>query len=186
MATLIYQSFCSLDGFTADAHGNLDYSDPDVEVSRFVNESLRPIRSYLFGRRMYEAMRVWDSAETLAELPDYQQEYVAIWQAADKTVYSRTLTEPVGPRTRVERSFEVPAIRELKETSPHDILVGGATLAGYALRAGLVDEIRMLVAPALLGGGLRMFPDSVHGSLELIDERRFDGGVVYVAYAVTR
>ncbi len=186
MARLIYESTCSLDGFTADAHGSIDYSEPDVEVSDFVNDLLRPIHTYLFGRRMYEAMKVWDSAEDIAEMPDYLQEYISIWQTADKIVYSRTLDEPSGPRTRVERRFDAPAITELKAASPHDLLVGGATLASHALRAGLVDEIRVFVAPVLLGGGLRMFPADVQHGLELIDERRFHSGIVYLNYAVTR
>lgn len=184
MAKLIYHSTCSLDGFTTDAHGDIDFSEPDREVSEFVNDSLRPIRTYLFGRRMYEVMRVWDSAEAVADQPDYIQAYVPIWLSADKIVYTRTLAEPVGPRTQIERRFDAPTIRELKEASAHDLLVGGATLASHALRAGLVDEIQMLVAPVLLGGGLAMFPSEVRQTLELTEERQFDSGIVALNYTV--
>lgn len=184
MARLIYHASCSLDGFTADARGNVDFTTPDPEVSRFVNDSLRPIRTYLFGRRMYEVMRVWDAPERYSELPGYLRDYAAIWRAAHKVVYSRTLVDPLGPGTRLERRFDAPAIRELKAASAHDILVGGATLASHAFRAGLIDEVRLVVAPVLLGGGVRAFPDAVQRTLELTDEHRFDSGLVFLRYAV--
>jgi dihydrofolate reductase len=186
MAKLIYDSMCSLDGFTADAQGNFDFAMPDAEVHRFVNDYLRSIGTYLFGRRMYEVMTFWDSVDENTELPDYVMEYTGIWQATDKIVYSRTVTEPAGPRTRIERRFDVPTVKELKAASAHDIGIGGPTLASHALRAGIVDEIRMLVTPVLLGSGLHLFPAEVRQNLELIDERRFASGVVYLSYAVTR
>lgn len=185
MAKLIYDGMCSLDGFTADTYGNFDFAMPDEEVHRFVNDYSRDIRTYLFGRRMYEVMTVWDSVDDATELPAYVKEYTAVWQAADKIVYTRTLTEPAGPRTRLERRFDVPTIKDMKAASDHDIGIGGATLASHALRAGIVDEIRVLISPVIVGGGLHMFPADVRHSLELIDERRFASGVVYLSYAVT-
>ncbi|RZU64059.1 dihydrofolate reductase [Microterricola gilva] len=185
MAKLIYDGICSLDGFTADAHGNFDFAMPDAEVHRFVNDYSRSIRTYLFGRRMYEVMTFWNSVDEETELPDYIKEYTSVWRAADKIVYTRTLTEPAGPRTRFERRFDVATIKDMKAASDHDIGIGGPTLASHALRAGLVDEVRMLISPIILGAGLHMFPADVRHTLKLIDERRFAGGVVYLSYAVT-
>lgn len=186
MAALIYTSLCSLDGYTADVHGNFDFAMPDEEVHRFANDLELRISTHLYGRRMYEVMTWWEATNDLSEMPDFVQEYATRWQAADKIVYSRTLTEPVGPRTRIERRFDVPTIKELKAASAHDISVSGPTLASHALRAGLVDEVSLLVFPVILGGGLHMFPDAVQSSLELTDERRFDSGVVYLSYRVLR
>lgn len=186
MAALIYSGQCSLDGYAADAHGNFDFAMPDEEVHRFANDLERTVGTHLYGRRMYEVMTWWEATTDFSEMPGFVQEYAPIWQAAHKIVYSRTLTEPAGPRTRIERRFDVPTVRELKARSARDISISGPTLASHALRANLVDEIGMLVFPVLLGGGLHMFPDAVSSSLELADERRFDSGVVYLSYRVHR
>ncbi|SDS12301.1 dihydrofolate reductase family protein [Microterricola viridarii] len=186
MAALIYTSLCSLDGFTADAHGSFEFAMPDEEVHRFANELERSVGTHLYGRRMYEVMTWWEATNDFSDMPGFVQEYAAVWQAADKIVYSRTLTEPAGPRTRIERRFDVPTIRELKAASARDISVSGPTLASHALRAGLVDEVQLLVFPFILGGGLHMFPEAVQSTLELTDERRFDSGVVYLGYRVRR
>ena len=186
MAALIYTSLCSLDGYTADTHGNFDFAMPDEEVHRFANELERTVGTHLYGRRMYEVMTWWEATNDFSEMPDFVQEYAPLWQAADKIVYTRTLTEPAGPRTRLERRFDVPTIKEWKASSARDISVSGPTLASHALRAGLVDEVQLLVFPVILGGGLHMFPDTVQLGLELADERRFDSGVVYLGYRVRR
>lgn len=184
MAKLIYNTMSSLDGFSADVHGNFDFAMPDAEVHSFVNELSRPIGTYLFGRRMYEVMTWWDGENDLAAMPPYIQDFAELWAAADKVVYTRTLTQASGPRTFIERRFDAHTVEKLKATAPHDIGIGGPTLASHALRAGLVDEIQLLLSPVIIGGGLHVFPADVRLELELIDERRFASGVVYVAYAV--
>lgn len=184
MAKLIYNSMSSLDGYSADAHGNFDFAMPDAEVHSFVNDLSRPIGTYLFGRRMYEVMTWWNGDNALDSMPEYIQDFAALWKAADKIVYTRTLTEVSGSRTSLERRFDVPTVERLKARAHHDLGIGGPSLASHALRAGLVDEIQLLIFPVIIGGGLHVFPSDVHLELELIDERRFGSGVVYVAYAV--
>jgi dihydrofolate reductase len=180
MGRLIYSTIASLDGYIEDRNGKFDWAAPDEEVHRFVNEVERPIGTYLYGRRMYETMRYWESVHDQA---GHIQDYAEIWQAADKIVYSKTLDAVSSDRTRIEREFEPEAIRRLK--SERDISVGGAALASQALRAGLVDEYHTFVAPVIVGGGKRALPDDVRLDLELLDERRFGNGTVYLRYRVT-
>lgn len=180
MGRLIYSTIASLDGYIEDRNGKFDWAAPDEEVHRFVNDLERPIGTYLYGRRMYETMVYW---ETVHDQPGPIQDYAEIWQAADKVVYSKTLDAVSSDRTRVERSFEADAVRRLKTAG--DISVGGAALASEALRAGLVDEYQTFVAPVVVGGGKRALPDDVHLELELLDERRFGNGTVYLRYRVT-
>jgi dihydrofolate reductase len=180
MGRLIYSTIASLDGYIEDRNGKFDWAAPDEEVHRFVNELERPIGTYLYGRRMYETMVYW---ETVHDAAPHIQDYAEIWQAADKIVYSKSLDTVSSDRTRIERSFEPDAIRRLK-TEGH-VSVGGAALASEALRAGLVDEYQTFVAPVVVGGGKRALPDDVHLELELLDERRFGNGTVYLRYLVT-
>ena len=182
MAKLIYSAITSLDGYVEDARGGFDWAAPDAEVHAFVNDLERPVGTYLYGRRMYETMVFWETAGAGAELREVSRDFAQIWQAAEKVVYSRTLEAASSARTRIERDFDPDAIRELKAAADSDLSVGGAELAAQALRAGLVDEIQLLVAPAVVGGGKRALPDGVHVKLELLDERRFGGGMVYVRY----
>jgi dihydrofolate reductase len=179
MAKLIYSTIASLDGCIEDRHGKFDWAAPDEEVHRFVNELERPIGTYLYGRRMYETMIFWESVHDAA---DHIEDYAEIWQAADKIVYSKTLDAVSSDRTRIERDFEPDAVRRLK--SGGDISVGGAALAAVALRAGVVDEYQTFVAPVVVGGGKRALPEDVHLELELLDERRFGNGTVYLRYRV--
>ena len=155
---------------------------PDEELHRFHNEQTRALAGHLLGRRLYETMVYWETAHTVPDQPPYALEYAEIWQAADKVVFSSTLEEPSSARTRIERAFDPEAIRELKAVADRDLSVGGAELAAQALRAGLVDEIQLLVAPAVVGGGKRALPDGVHVKLELVDERRFGSGMVFLRY----
>ena len=173
----------SLDGFIADEKGNFDWAEPDEEVHRFVNDRQRPIGTYLYGRRMYETMVYW---ETEGEDTDFARDYADIWRAADKVVYSRTLDTARSARTRVERDFDPVTVRAMKESSPADIAVGGPHLAAQAFAAGLVDELQIFVAPALVGAGNRALAVQRFARLELLEERRFEAGFVFVRYGVDR
>jgi dihydrofolate reductase len=182
MAKLIYSAIASLDGYVADEGGKFDWAAPDEEVHGFVNDLERPVGTYLYGRRMYEVMVFWETAHTLPDEPPVMHDYAEIWQAADKIVYSRTLETAASARTRIEREFDPEAVRQMKASAGADITVGGPELAAHALRAGLVDECHLLLAPIVVGGGTQSFPDNVRVKLELLDERRFGNGVVHLHY----
>jgi dihydrofolate reductase len=184
MERLIYAAITSLDGYVADEQGKFDWAAPDEEVHRFVNELERPIGTYLYGRRMYEVMAYWETAETSAEQPSAGQDYAQIWRAADKVVYSTTLEKVSSARTRLERTFDADAVEQIKARATSDISLGGPELAGHALRAGLVDELHLFLNPVIIGGGNPALPDDVRLDLELMDERRFSGGVVHLHYRV--
>ena len=182
MAKLIYSAIMSLDGYIADEHGNFDWAAPDEEVHAFVNEVERGTGTYLYGRRMYDVMRYWETAPTDTKEPPVTRDYAQIWQAADKIVYSRTLATPSTTRTRIEQDFAFEAVRRMKTTASSDMSIGGPDLAAQAIKAGLVDEIHLFVVPILVGGGTQALPDHVRVKLQLLDERRFAGGVVYLRY----
>ena len=182
MAKLIYSMLASLDGYVEDLSGNFDWAAPDAEVHAFVNELERSVGTYLYGRRMYETMRFWEDPPDLESAPAHIQEYAAIWQAADKVVYSRTLQEVSSARTRIEREFDADGVRRLKAEAAGDVSVGGPGLAGEAIAAGLVDEYHLFFVPVLVGGGKRALPDDVRADLELVDEQRFGNGTVYLRY----
>ena len=151
----------------------------------FVNDLERPVGTYLYGRRMYEVMVYWETARTLADQPPFMQDFAEIWQTADKIVYSKTLAAVSSARTRIEREFDPEAVRQLKAAAERDISVGGPDLAAQAIKAGLVDELHVIVAPIVVGGGKQSLPDKVHLKLELLDERRFGNGVVHLRYRTT-
>ena len=182
MARLIYSAIMSLDGYTADADGNIEWAAPDEEVHAFVNELERPVGTYLYGRGMYETMRYWETAHTLPGQAAVSLDFARIWQAADKIVYSTTLPAADTARTRVERDFDPDQDRKLKETAGRDLTVGGPHLAAQAIAAGLVDEYQFYLVPAVVGGGTRALPDRVRLDLALADERRFGNGTVYLRY----
>ncbi len=181
MAKLIYTAIMSLDGYTADAEGNFDWSAPDEEVHAFVNDLERQAGTYLLGRRMYEVMAWWENLDTAGE-PAVIKDYADIWKAADKIVYSTSLDQPSTARTRLERTFDAGAVRALKTSAQRELSIGGAALAAQAVEAGLVDEYRFFVNPVAVGGGKRFLPDGVGLKLELLEERRFGNGVVYLRY----
>ncbi len=185
MARLIYSAIMSLDGYIADEDGNFDWAEPDEEVHRFVNDLERPVGTYLYGRRMYETMVYWETAHTLADQPPFVQDFTEIWQAADKIVYSTTLETASSARTRIERRFDPEAVSRMKATAGRDITVGGPDLAAQAIRAGLVDEWQVFVAPIVVGGGTQSLPNTIRLKLELLDERRFGNGVVHLHYRTT-
>jgi dihydrofolate reductase len=181
VAKLIYAAIASLDGYVADADGRFDWAAPDEEVHAFVNDLERGIGTHLFGRRMYQVMVAWERMPVEGE-PPVIRDYAEIWRAADKVVYSRTLPAVSNERTRLEREFDAAAIRTLKENSRSDITIGGAELASRAFAEGLVDEFQLVLVPVLVGGGKRALPAGVHAELELVDERRFRSGFVYLDY----
>jgi dihydrofolate reductase len=184
MGKLIYSTITSLDGYVADKDGNFDWAAPDEEVHTFVNHLERPIGTYLYGRRMYEVMRYWDTAHALTDQPSFMQDYAKIWRAADKIVYSKTLETASSARTRIERDFYPDTVRRMKAQAERDISVGGPDLATQALKSGLVDEYHVFVTPIVVGGGKRSLPNDVRLELELLDERRFEGGVVHLHYRI--
>jgi dihydrofolate reductase len=184
MGKLIYAANISLDGYLEDESGSLDWSVPDEEVHAFWNEHERRIGTSLYGRRMYEAMRVWESDEWLRTEPAVIREYAGIWRDSDKVVYSSTLEGVSTARTRIERQFHPEAVRQLKEASGSDLSIGGAAIGAEAFRHGLVDECVLLLCPVLVGGGKPALPRGVRLDLELLDHRRFGNGVVCVRYAV--
>ena len=182
MARLIYSAIASLDGYIEDEQGMFGWAEPDHEVHAFVNETERPVGTYLYGRRMYATMVYSETVPTGPEQAAPGREFAQIWRAADKVVYSRTLQAPHSARTRIERDFEPAAISALKESSARDITVGGAALAATAMAAGLVDECQLYLVPVLVGGGKRALPDGVRTQLGLLDEHRFRSGFVYLRY----
>ena len=181
MGDLIYSMIASLDGYIADDEGRFDWAEPDPEVHAFINELERDVGTYLYGRRLYEVMAVWETWP-VEEDPPHIRDYAEIWRAADKVVYSTTLDEVSTPRTRIERSFDPEAVRQMKASAERELSVGGPNLAAHAIRAGLVDECHLFIAPIVVGGGTSAFPDDVRLKLELLDERRFANGMVYVRY----
>lgn len=186
MAKLIYAAIASLDGYIEDEAGTFDWAMPDEEVHAFINDLERPVGTYLYGRRMYEMMAVWETDPDLAEQSPLMRDFAQIWQAADKIVYSRTL-ETVSPtRTRIERDFDPDALRQMITSAGRDFAVGGPNLAAHAFKAGLVDECHLYIVPILVGGGKPCLPSNVRLELELVDERRFGSGMVHLRYRTRR
>ncbi len=186
MARLIYSMLTSLDGYTADEQEGFGWAAPDAEVHAYVNQLAAPVGVYLYGRRMYETMVYWETAPTSAGEPQVVLDWARHWQAAEKVVYSRTLAEPRSARTRIEREFDPDAVHRLKRSAGCDIAVAGPHLAAQALRAGLVDELHLLVCPVIVGGGTSFFPHGVQLDLDLLEAQRFDSGVAALRYAVRR
>lgn len=182
---LIYTAITSLDGFIEDSTGNFDWSVPDAEVHAFVNDLERPIGTYLLGRKMYDVMQVWETLPTEGEPPEIG-DYAGIWLAAEKVVYSRTLTEVSSANTRIERDFDAATVKAIVESATRDASIGGPELAAHAFKAGLVDEVRLFVSPISVGGGKAALPQGIALPMRLMDERRFGNGVVYLRYDVLR
>jgi dihydrofolate reductase len=178
-----YSVICSLDGYVADADGKFDWAEPDEEVHAFVNDLERPVGTYLYGRRMYETLAVWQTLGGAGQ-PDVETDFAEIWRAADKVVYSTTLAEVSTPRTRLERTFDPEQVRALTAASARDVSVGGPGLAAAAIRAGLVDDFHLFLNPVVVGGGTRALPDDVRLDLELVDEHRFGNGVVHLHHRI--
>ena len=184
MGKLIYFANCSLDGYVEDETGSFDWTEPEPEVHAFINDAVRGAGTHLYGRRMYETMAVWETEPSLAEMSPVMADFARIWQDVDKVVYSRTLERVWTHRTTLEREFDPRAVRDLKARASQDILLGGADLAASAFRAALVDECQLMVVPWLVGGGKRALPEGVRMPLELLDQRSFGGGAVYLRYGL--
>jgi dihydrofolate reductase len=184
MAKMIYTAIASVDGYTEDADGSFDWAAPGEDVHAFINDLQRPIGTYLYGRRMYETMAPWETDAGLAAKAEVTRDFAQIWQAAEKIVYSRTLERTSTERTRIEREFDPEAVRDLKASEGGDVEIGGPELAAHAFKAGLVDECHMFLAPIAVGHGKSALPDDLRLELELLDERRFDSGMVHLHYRV--
>lgn len=182
MANLIYSAISSLDGYIEDMEGKFDWSEPDEEVHSFINNLERTAGTYLYGRRLYETMMVWETDPSFTAASPIYQDFAEIWQAADKIVYSSTLSEPSTRKTRIERVFDPEAVRQLKASAGQDILIGGPNLAAAAFKAGLIDECQLFLSPIIIGGGKPALPSHIRLELELLEERRFHNGMVYLHY----
>lgn len=184
MAKLIFSAITSLDGYIEDEAGTFDWAAPDDEVHSFLNDLERPIGTYLYGRRMYETMVYWETADVLRDQSPVAWDWTQLWRAADKVVYSRSLETVSSARSRIERDFDPSAIRAMKNTLERDITIGGPDLAAQAFRAGLIDQCQLFLTPVLVGGGKPALPTKVRLDLDLVTERRFDSGVVFLDYRV--
>ncbi|MCU1677625.1 MAG: dihydrofolate reductase [Frankiales bacterium] len=182
MAKLIYASNMSLDGWTEDERGALDWAPPDDEVFAFTTELMRSAGTYLYGRRMYESMAVWETDAALAARSDLTRDFANVWQAADKVVYSTTLTAVSTANTGLERRFDPGDVRDRMAGASRDLLVGGPTLAAQAFKARLVDECHLIIWPVILGGAKPALPTETRAELALVDEHRFSNGVVHLHY----
>ena len=184
MAKLIYASNVSLDGFIEDEHGSFDWTAPSDDVFAFITNLVRPVGTHLYGRRLYETMAVWETDPALAAQSELMADFAQVWQSADKVVYSTTLDAVSTGKSRLERCFDPDAIRRMKANTNRDLTVGGAILAAHAFRAGLVDECHLFIHPVVLGRGKPSLPGEPRIKLDLLDERRFVNGVVYVGYRI--
>lgn len=184
MGKLIYSTITSLDGYTEDSTGSIDWSEPDEAVHKYINDLVRATGTHLYGRRMYETMAVWETDTSFTADSPVLQDFASIWQAADKIVYSTTLESAFTTRTRIERDFTPEAVRQIKATTEHDILMGGPTIAAVAFRAGLIDECHLFITPIVIGGGKHALPQNIRLELELLDEHRFSNGMVHLRYRI--
>lgn len=184
MGRLIYSYLASLDGYVADDAGRFDWAVPDEEVLDFINAAEREVSTYLYGRTMYETMIGWENDPDVSGQSPKSAEFAQIWQAAEKIVFSRSLESVSTQRTRIERSFDPELVREIKAAASRDLNISGAAIAAAAWRAGLIDECQLFVAPMLVGSGKPLFPEGLRQPLELLDERRFGNGMVFLRYAV--
>jgi dihydrofolate reductase len=185
VARLIYVTNVSLDGFIEDEHGGFDWTDPDDGQFAFVTDLIRPVGTYLYGRRLYETMAVWETDPALAAQSRLRAEFADVWQAADKIVYSTTLDAVLTARSRLVRRFDPDLVRQMKDTADRDLMIGGANFAAHAFAAELIDEIHLFIGPAVVGRGKPSLPSELRATLELLDERRFGNGVVYVRHRIS-
>jgi dihydrofolate reductase len=182
MRKLIYSMSVSLDGFIAGPEGEIDWGAPDEELHRFHNQRIRELGAQLCGRRLYEVMTYWETAEQQASLPEHELEFARIWKDLPKVVFSKTLEKVVG-NARLVKGDAAEEVARLKEEPGKDLGVGGAGLAASLIKFGLVDEYQVFVNPVVLGDGTPFFPavdDRIN--LELVETRTFGSRVVYVRY----
>ena len=182
MRKLIYSMGVSLDGFIAGPDGEIDWSPPDEELHRFHNQQIRELGAHLLGRRLYEVMAYWETAEDNPSIPAYELEFARIWKAMPKVVFSKTLQKVEG-NARLVRDGVAEEVAKLKQQPGKDLAVGGASLASTLMKAGLVDEYRPFVSPVVLGGGTPYLPAlDERINLELVETRTFGSRVVYLRY----
>jgi dihydrofolate reductase len=184
MAKLIYVSNVSLDGYIEDEHGSFDWGAPEDDFFAFITDLVRPVGTYLYGRRLYDTMAPWETDPALAAQSELRADFASVWQAANKVVYSTTLDAVSTARTRLEHNFDPASVRDMKASATSDLTVGGALLAAHALKAGLVDECHLFIRPILLGGGKPALPSDTRAELKLLDDRRLSNGVVYLRYRI--
>ncbi|WP_024475560.1 dihydrofolate reductase family protein [Arthrobacter sp. CAL618] len=182
MAKLIYSMITSLDGYAEAAKGDIGRGAEDQKVHTFIGDIFRPVRTFLYGRRMYETMVFWETAHAEPDVPPHIVQYARDWQAAEKIVYSTTLESVSSTKTRIQRTFDPEMVRRLKAESDHDLSVDGPNLAAQAIAAGLVDEYHLFITTSVVGGGKRFFPTGVRLDLELVQERAFSTGLIYARY----
>ena len=185
MAKLIYVSNVSLDGYIEDEHGSFDWTAPDDELFAFITDLVRPVGTYLYGRRMYDTMAPWETDPGLAAQSELMADFANVWQAADKVVYSTALDAVSTAKTRLEHNFDPASVRDMKALATSDLTVGGADLAAHALKAGLVDECHLFIRPVLVGGGKPALPSATRAELELLDDHRLSNDVVYLRYRIS-
>jgi dihydrofolate reductase len=184
MAKLIYVANVSLDGYIEDAHGSFEWTEPSDEVFTFITDLVRPVGTWLYGRRLYETMAVWETEPDLAAESELMADFATVWQSADKIVYSTTLQVVSTANTRLEPRFDPDSVRDMKTSAASDLTVGGANLAAHAFNTGLVDECQLFVYPVLVGEGKPAFPSDARTQLELLAEHRFGNGVVNLRYRI--
>ena len=184
MANLIYSAITSLDGYIEDEAGGFEWAAPDDEVMSFLNDLERPVGTYLYGRRMYETMLYWETAEISQDQSPMDWDWMQLWRAADKVVYRRSLAAVSIAKSRLERDFDADAIRAMKASADRDIGIGGPDLASQAFRAGLVDRCQLFLTPVIVGGGKPALPTGVRAGLDLVAHHRFGSGVVFLDYRV--
>ena len=185
MRKVIYSPMVSLDGFVEGPNREIDWGLVDEELHTYINEQQSQIDTYLLGRRMYEVMTYWDTAETDLSNPEYILEFARIWQGMRKIVFSKTL-EQVQGNARLSRGNIVEEIAQLKAQPGKDMGVGGATIAATLIQSGLIDEYQLFINPIILGRGTPMFPTLDHKTgLRLIETRTFSSGVVFLRYQPT-
>lgn len=182
MTTLTYATNVTIDGYIEDESGRFDFFPVDDEVFAAHTDLMRSVGTLLYGRRLYEAMAVWETNAQLAAHSTLFADFAAAWRTPRKIVYSRTLTAPATSNTRIESDFDPAALQELKATASQDLLIGGPDLAAHAFQAGLVDEVHLYVLPIVIGGGKPGLPPGTRADLELLDEHRFGNGVVRLRY----
>jgi dihydrofolate reductase len=182
MAKLVYSAITSLDGYVADADGNIDWSVPDPEVFEVINDLERDVDTVLYGRRMYETMVYWERFQRSDDVPSYVQDFAGHWRAQTKIVYSTTLEDASSTKTFIEHAFIPETVRQMKQSSEHDLSIGGAHLASQAIEARLVDEMHLFVVPVTVGSGTPANPGEFRTTLELLDVNRYESGIVHLHY----
>jgi dihydrofolate reductase len=186
MARLLYVTNMSLDGYIEDEDGSPDFTVPGDDFFEFITNLIRPVGTYLYGRRLYESMAVWETDPDLASQSALMADFANVWQTADKVVYSTTLDSVWTSNTRLRRSFEPSEVRGLKDGATDDLMIGGAEIASQAFRADLVDDCHLFVHPIVVGGGKRALPSGTRTQFELLANQPFSEGVIHLHYRVRR